>query len=100
LDSGYWQPYAFGSLTWDGMLMAARLLLFLSVLFLIQPAVPTDYDHTATVGPQNGWLVIDGGGTIVPAVATRFVELAGGPQANFVVIPTASSDRQLAWHTP
>lgn len=86
-------------LTEDGLRLMIALRL-LSVFLLIQPVVAADYDHSSTVGPQKGWLVIDGGGKIVPPVAARFVELAGGKQAKFVVIPTASSDRQLAWHTP
>ena len=78
--------------------MISRLLL--SALLLIYPAVAADYDHSPTVGPQSGWLLIHGGGRIDPAIAKRFVELAGGAQANFVVIQTALSDRQLAWSTP
>jgi cyanophycinase len=39
-----------------------------------------------------GALVICGGGRLPDAVVDRFVELAGGPQARIVVIPTADSD--------
>jgi aminobenzoyl-glutamate utilization protein B len=42
-----------------------------------------------TVGPRAGSLVIDGGGNNSETVR-RFVELAGGPESEFVVIPTAS----------
>jgi len=42
-----------------------------------------------SVGPKDGSLVIVGGGKIGPAIAERFVSLAGGPDALFVVIPTA-----------
>src|ERR1700745_2541420 len=41
------------------------------------------------VGPPKGSLVIQGGGEITPEVWDRFVSLAGGPEANFVFIPTA-----------
>lgn len=41
-------------------------------------------------GPANGTLIVDGGGATEPIVR-RFVELAGGPQARIVVIPTAPS---------
>lgn len=44
------------------------------------------------VGPTKGWLVIVGGGTVVPEITHRFVALAGGPDARFVVIPTAGQD--------
>lgn len=46
----------------------------------------------ANVGPAKGWLVIVGGGTVVPEIAQRFVALAGGPDAQFVVFPTAGND--------
>jgi cyanophycinase len=52
----------------------------------------SDYDHSPTVGPAKGYLVIVGGGQIVPAIRDRFVKLAGGPDANFVMIPTAAPD--------
>lgn len=41
------------------------------------------------VGPENGSLIVAGGALRDPAVFTRFVELAGGPSAPIVVIPTA-----------
>jgi cyanophycinase len=44
--------------------------------------------------PARGWLIIDGGGE-PEEVKRRFVELAGGPDANFVLIPTALSDEQI-----
>ena len=46
-----------------------------------------------TFGPQKGWLVIDGGEEpVLPAIAQRFVRLAGGPEANIVLVPTAMHD--------
>lgn len=55
----------------------------------------SDYDHSPTVGPAKGHLVIVGGGQIVPAIRDRFVKLAGGPDANFVMIPTALPDAMV-----
>lgn len=46
----------------------------------------------ATVAPATGHLVVVGGGQIAPAIVARFVELAGGPDAPIVVIPTAGED--------
>jgi cyanophycinase len=53
----------------------------------------------ATVGPERGTLVLEGGGTRVvsgplkrTAVMQKFVQLAGGSGARIVVIPTASPD--------
>ena len=41
------------------------------------------------VGPANGTLIVAGGALSDPAVFARFVELAGGPSAPIVIIPTA-----------
>jgi cyanophycinase len=64
------------------------------LLLLISPLVTatSDYDHSSTVGPAKGSLVIVGGGTVVPEIRKRFMDLAGGADANFVVIPTAQGD--------
>lgn len=51
-------------------------------------------ESAQTVGPEKGWLIIDGGA--VPKKATeRFVALSGGPNANVVFIPTALSDEDI-----
>lgn len=50
----------------------------------------------AVVGPQKGALIIVGGGKVGPEIWARFIELAGGPNANIVVIPTAGEDSALA----
>jgi len=50
---------------------------------------------SATAGPGKGWLIIHGGGTVCREIKNRFVALAGGPDANFVLIPTAMSDEQI-----
>ncbi len=49
----------------------------------------------ASLGPKKGSLVIVGGGAVGPEITSRFVTLAGGLEANFVVIPTASGDNSL-----
>lgn len=48
-----------------------------------------------TEGPKKGTLVIVGGGQVGPEIRSRFIQLAGGPNANFVIIPTADEDRNL-----
>jgi cyanophycinase len=48
-----------------------------------------DAKPPASSGPPKGWLVV-GGGDDVPEITRRFVELAGGPGAKFVFIPTAT----------
>jgi len=42
-----------------------------------------------TVGPEKGTLVIVGGAMQDPAIVRRFIDLAGGPDAPIVIIPTA-----------
>ncbi|MGH9710424.1 MAG: cyanophycinase, partial [Candidatus Acidiferrales bacterium] len=73
---------------WPALLSAAVACLL--TLFLVAPAVSAA--PVETTGPAKGSLVIVGGGTLVPEIIQRFVQLAGGPGANFVVFPTASAD--------
>lgn len=65
---------------------------FILCLFACMGVVPMV--TAQTTGPDKGWLIIDGGGE-PDVVKKRFVELAGGPDANFVLIPTALSDEQI-----
>lgn len=46
----------------------------------------------ARVGPDNGSVVVVGGGNMGPEILQRFIDLAGGPDAPIVVIPTAGED--------
>jgi cyanophycinase len=77
--------------------MLIHRFLVLTVLALLPVSAPavSDYDHSATIGPARGWLVIQGGGQLTNEVRDRFVALAGGPNAEIVVIPTAEGDDQL-----
>lgn len=50
---------------------------------------PSAQTTAAVVGPPGGALVVVGGGLRDPAILERFIELAGGPDAPIVVIPTA-----------
>ena len=74
-------------------MLALRVVLV--SLLILEPLLATEYDHSPSLGPQNGYLIVHGGGKINAGIAAKFVELAGGPGANFVVIPTAASDQQL-----
>ena len=51
------------------------------------------------VGPANGALVLVGGNLQDPAIVHRFLELAGGPEASVVLIPTAggAESYEQAW---
>ena len=44
------------------------------------------------VGPKTGSLVIVGGAMRDPAIVTRFIDLAGGPEAPIVIVPTAGAE--------
>jgi cyanophycinase len=45
-------------------------------------------------GPANGALVIAGGGTLDGSgIIEKFIELAGGPDRHFVIVPTAGGNR-------
>src|SRR5205809_5636164 len=43
----------------------------------------------ASLGPARGNLVIVGGGTVGAEIVSRFIALAGGPEAPFVWVPMA-----------
>ena len=45
-----------------------------------------------THGPDKGALVIVGGNMQDPAIVKRFIDLAGGPDAPIVIVPTAGED--------
>ena len=44
------------------------------------------------VGPAHGTVLVVGGGSLGPEVLGRFIELAGGPDALIVDVPTAGGD--------
>ena len=49
----------------------------------------------ASIGPSKGHLVIVGGGKLGPEIVAKFVALAGGPEADYVVVPTAAGDGEF-----
>jgi cyanophycinase len=49
-----------------------------------------------TRGPDTGALFIVGGGMRDPSLVKRFIDLAGGPDAPIVVVPTAGEDDAYA----
>lgn len=60
------------------------LILFVLLIFVISV-------RASDIGPSNGYLVIVGGAMRDPAIFARFIDLAGGPDAPIVVIPTAGA---------
>jgi cyanophycinase len=84
-----------------GTLPARRIPAFLlagALLWGCAPPVPVPLHEPAPeiqerrIGPANGTLLIAGGGPLGPEIWGRFLELAGGPDAGIVVIPTAGTD--------
>lgn len=69
--------------SWTVALMALAALAFRCAAVSAQaPASPV-------VGPERGALVIVGGAMQSPEIYKRFIELAGGPDAPLVMVPTA-----------
>src|SRR5580692_8246983 len=47
---------------------------------------------TPRVGPVHGSVIVVGGGAMGPEIYAKFIELAGGPDALIVDVPTAGGD--------
>src|SRR6478752_6941489 len=62
--------------------------LVIAFVFLTGVSLAAANEH----GPDKGTLVIVGGAMQDPAIVRRFIDLAGGPDAPIVIIPTASED--------
>lgn len=72
-----------------GTLMTAALLSFNTPTAAQQAG-----GGAPTVGPENGSLVVVGGAMRSPEIYARFIELAGGPDAHIVMIPTAGGGEE------
>ena len=69
-----------------------------AVAVLVAVAVPRAQQTAADApeyGPPQGTLLIVGGGTLTGSgINEKFIELAGGPEKNFVIVPTAGGNRK------
>lgn len=65
-----------------------RVVVLCIILGVYQLSCQENISNTTT-GPEKGALVIVGGGRVNDAIMGKFLELAGGAEANIVVIPTA-----------
>ena len=74
--------------------LSVSLLVFLFAV-AVQAQKPSSKPTAVSTGPKKGSLVIVGGGRIPQSISERFIALAGGPDANFVYIPTAAEDQAL-----
>ena len=71
-----------------------RLLLVI-FLFAATTAFSQQQKQPSFIGPEKGSLIIVGGGKVGADIWARFIELAGGPNASIVVIPTAGEDSAI-----
>lgn len=71
-----------------------RLATLLSAAFMAATtsAQPLNTTNTTSIGPENGHLVIVGGNLQSDSIWQRIIDLAGGPSAPLVVIPTAGGE--------
>jgi cyanophycinase len=71
--------------------MPKKMSILIGLVLLI--AAASFSQEVPEYGPPKGTLVIVGGNMKDPAIANRFIELAGGPEANFVIVPTAGGNK-------
>ena len=70
--------------------MSAGLSMAFAVALVVSPATAQlQQPAPPQVGPVNGSLVVVGGAMRSPEIYQRFIELAGGPDAHIVLVPTA-----------
>ncbi|KAH8203042.1 hypothetical protein TruAng_002770 [Truncatella angustata] len=72
------------------MLLPKSLLL--AVAFITATVARSTTSNGSYVGPENGHLVIVGGNLQSDSIWQKIIELAGGPDAPLVVIPTAGGE--------
>jgi cyanophycinase len=59
------------------------------------PATDVTSAQTPGVGPASGHLIVAGGGRLGPEIMDLFIELAGGAEANIVIVPTAGESDEF-----
>jgi cyanophycinase len=76
-----------------GTILPAAALAVLAVTASLAQA-PQTVTEVPEYGPPKGTLVIVGGGNLPGSgINEKFIELAGGPEKNFVIVPTAGGNR-------
>jgi len=76
--------------------LALSLAAVLAAPAFAQSPSPSPSVGPPEIGPARGSLVIVGGGLKSDSILKRFLDLAGGPEANVVIIPTAGESDDLA----
>lgn len=94
------------SARWGALPASSAGLVLAGALLLPGSSTALHAQSPPVVGPENGTLVVVGGAMRDPAIYARFIELAGGPDAPIVYIPTAGGGEEYddrcsclsAWH--
>jgi cyanophycinase len=76
--------------------MRTRLSSVISAAFalLVLSSAPAALQEAPEYGPAKGSLVIVGGGSMEgTGIVEKFIQLAGGPDGKFVIVPTAGGNR-------
>ena len=77
-----------------GLLTALFVMLVVVAASSAQSGKGPTTSEAPEYGPPNGTLLIAGGGPINDTgIIEKFIQLAGGPDANFVIVPTAGGNR-------
>jgi cyanophycinase len=73
----------------------STLALAAALLAAGAPAIAQEIQEAGpVVGPENGSLVVVGGAMRSPEIYERFIDLAGGPDAHIVLVPTAGGGEE------
>ncbi len=72
------------------MLASKAIILWVGILLGTVPLIGQAPLLNLTTGPEQGALVVAGGGRLGEDIIKKFIELAGGPDAPIVVVPTAA----------
>ena len=73
--------------------MTSKTKLLTLVLLSIAQLGFSQANQPLTTGPENGSLLIIGGGKLGDDLVNKFIELAGGAEASIVFIPTAGGNK-------
>lgn len=69
-------------------------VLFVAIAVCLPPTLSAQVSSPPEYGPARGTLVIVGGGNLEGSgIQEKFIELAGGPDKVFIIVPTAGGNR-------
>jgi len=77
-----------------GLFAALIMMVVIGNVASQQPAKSAPSQESPEYGPPKGTLVIVGGGNMNgTGIVEKFIQLAGGPEAKFVIVPTAGGNK-------